>query len=213
AGVLIGIGALALGLARLTWIAARCEPIIDSRWVVPAVDVGTRMGISRPVEVLQSTHDRLLVTWGLWRPRIILPAGARDWSDDRIRIVLCHELSHVRRRDGLLQVIAGLLRAIYWFNPLVWIACRRLRHESERACDDDVLNLGMTGHQYASELLDIARTMRRPMWTPAPAMARPSSLQRRVSAMLNAGLDRSPVSTAARAAIAAAALSVAVILA
>jgi TonB family protein len=139
--------------------------------------------------------------------------GAEEWSDDRIRVVLCHELSHVRRGDWLLQMVAGTVRAIYWFNPLIWITCRWLRHESERACDDDVLKLGMRGPDYAAELVSIARTLRRPVWSPAPAMARPSSLQRRVRAMLNTTIDRRSVSNRSRLGITAAALSVAVVIA
>jgi TonB family protein len=213
AGLLIGFALLCAGFARLAWVASRCEPVIDRRWTTAARDVAGQFDLRRDVALLRSTHDSLLVTWGHWSPKIILPADALDWSDDRIRIVLGHELSHARRGDWLLQVIGGLLRAVYWFNPLVWIACHWLRHESERACDDDVLSLGMAGHDYATELLDIARALKRPTWSPAPGMARSSSLQRRVRAMLNANIDRSPLSAALRTAIAVAALSVALIVA
>ena len=95
--------------------------------------------------LLQSDHPTLLVTWGVWQPKVILPAEARGWPEDRIRIVLAHELAHVRRGDWLVQLAAELLRAIYWFNPLLWIACRQLRRESEHACDDAVLALGVEG--------------------------------------------------------------------
>jgi hypothetical protein len=76
----------------------------------------------------------------------------------------------------------------------MWIACRRLRLESEQACDDAVLNLGVDASAYATHLVDLARTFRnRRMWSPAPAIARPSSLERRVSAMLNGRLNRAPL--------------------
>jgi beta-lactamase regulating signal transducer with metallopeptidase domain len=213
AGLAIGLALLCAGFARLAWIASRCEPVIERRWTTASREVAAHLGLHRDIVLLRSTHDSLLVTWGHRCPKIILPAGALDWSEDRIRIVLGHELSHARRGDWLLQVIGSLLRAVYWFNPLVWIACHWLRHESERACDDDVLSLGTAGHDYATELLDIARTLRRPAWSPAPGMARPSSLHRRVRAMLNTNIDRSPLSPALRTAIAAATLSVAVIVA
>jgi len=213
AGVFAGLALLCAGFARLAWIASRCEPVIDRRWLTPAREIAAQLGLRRDIALLQSAHERLLVTWGLWSPQIILPAGASHWTDDRIRIVVCHELSHVRRGDWMLHVIAGALRAVYWFNPLVWLACHRLRHESERACDDEVLNLGMTGSDYATELLNIARTLRPPAWSPAPGMARPSSLQRRVRAMLSTNIDRSPLSAAFRVTIAAAALSVAIVVA
>jgi len=95
----------------------------------------------------------------------------------------------------------------------VWLADARLRHESERACDDAVLNAGVDGTDYADHLVALARllTDRRRGWHPAPAMARASSLQRRITAMLNARLNRSPLSTRAR--FAAAALLVAFTLA
>jgi len=213
AGLLAAVALLVAGVARLAWIAARARPLVDGRWVATAHEIASGLELRRKVLLLQSTHEGLLVTWGLRSPRIILPTGAEKWSPERIRVVLCHELSHVRRGDWLLQIVAGVVRAIYWFNPLIWIACRWLRHESERACDDDVLNLGMTGPDYATELLNIARTLRRPLWCPAPAMARPSSLQRRVRAMLNTTIDRRPVSDRSRLSIAAAASCVAMVVA
>ena len=213
AGVVAAMVLLVAGLARLAWIAAGATPLIDERWVAPAREIASGLDIRRKVTILQSTHGGLLVTWGLRSPRIILPTGAEQWSDERIRVVLCHELSHVRRGDWLLQIVAGVVRAIYWFNPLIWIACRWLRYESERACDDGVLNLGMRGPEYATELLNIARTLRRPVWSPAPAMARPSSLQRRVRAMLNTTIDRRPVSDRSRSSITAAAFCIATVVA
>jgi hypothetical protein len=130
---------------------------------------------------------------------VLLPADAPGWPLDRLRIVLGHELAHVRRGDWIVQMAAGLLRSAYWFNPLVWIACRQLRLESEHACDDAVLNLGVEGTAYASELVDIARACRseRPLFVPAAAIARPSSLERRVRAMLNARLNRDPITRSA----------------
>jgi TonB family protein len=123
--------------------------------------------------------------------------------------VLCHELAHVTRRDWTVQVVAEFLRAAYWFNPLAWLACNRLRHESERAADDTVLLRGIEPQEYAAHLLDLARTMtaHRRAWAAAPAIARPSSLERRISAMLNRHLDRTPLSRTTRAVCAATVLA------
>jgi hypothetical protein len=122
------------------------------------------------------------------------------WDTTRIRVVLHHELAHVVRGDWLTQLAAEILRAAYWFNPLTWMACRRLRDESEQAADDAVLRCGVDAADYAAQLLDLARaiTHHRRTWTPAPAIARPSSLERRITAMLNGHLDRQPISRAAR---------------
>ena len=121
-------------------------------WRDVADDVARQYGLRTPVVLLQSDHPTLLVTWGLLRPKIILPAAAREWAADRMRVVLCHELAHIRRGDWAAQMTAELLRSIYWFNPLMWIASTRLRRESEQACDDEVLNLGIDGPEYAGHL-------------------------------------------------------------
>ena len=136
-------------------------------------------------------------------PKILLPAAANAWPDQRIRVVLAHELAHVRRNDWLSQLSAELLRALYWFNPLVWLASRRLREESERACDDAVLETGVDAPAYATHLLEVAKgfSAYRRAWSPAPAIASPSHLERRVRAMLNARLNRRPLTRLTRVAI------------
>ena len=144
------------------------------------------------------------------RPIVVLPRDAGEWSLERARIVLCHELAHVRRADWLVLLAAELLRAAYWFNPLTWMIGKRLRDESERACDDEVMNQGVEGTTYATELLALARILNaeRPGWVAAPAMARPSSLERRVTAMVNHQINRQPVGRAPRVLILATALRV-----
>jgi beta-lactamase regulating signal transducer with metallopeptidase domain len=197
-GAAIGLGILLVGLARLAWLASKSRPVAAGTWRDLADDVSREHGLRRPVLLLQSDHPTLLVTWGLMWPKVILPRAATEWSRDRVRIVLCHELAHIRRGDWIVQIAAQLVRSIYWFNPLLWMACARLRLESEQACDDRVLNLGVERTEYATQLLELARTFkergRTPSFgSPAPAIAHPSSLERRIRAMLNAGLNRAPL--------------------
>jgi hypothetical protein len=95
---------------------------------------------------------------------------------------------------------------------LAWIACRRLRQESEYACDDAVIGRGVEATDYATHLLDVARHAagQRALWTAAPAIANPSTLERRISAMLNDQRDRQPLTRRSISAVAAAMLAVAV---
>ena len=210
AGMVISLGILLTGLLRLAWLATHARRITRGRWHSLTDEIARGYELRRPVALLQSDHPSLLVTWGLMRPKVILPSAADEWSEERARVVLTHELAHIRRGDWIVQLSAELLRAFYWFNPLMWIACRRLRLESEHACDDEVMSRGVEGSDYATHLIELARALnqRRYMWFPAPAMARPSSLERRVRAMLNVQLDRGPVSRLTRGAILALLLAI-----
>ncbi len=196
AGVAVAFLSLIAGFVRLRWIARGAAPSNHRGWLGVLSQVAARHGLASVPRLLQSRHPSLLVTWGAVQPTVLLPSSAPDWSVDRMRVVLDHELAHIARRDWLTQIGAEALRCVYWFNPLVWAACRRLRQESEQACDDRVLDMGHAGPAYAAHLLELARAFRSSdrVWIPAAAIARPSSLERRVAAMLTNDVNRQPVS-------------------
>lgn len=196
-GVLVA--SLLAGLARLTWMTRRCRPVQSHVWRERAVTLSALYGLRRPVAVVESPDRALLLTWGLMRPRIIVPAAAHAWTTDRIDVVLGHELAHIVRCDWTVQVAAEALRAVHWFNPLMWIACRQMRDESEHACDDWVLRRGVDASEYASHLLAVARHVLTAGggWASAPAVVHVSTLERRIAAMLTVSRNREPVTRAA----------------
>ncbi len=201
-GTLVSVGALLTGMCRLVRMTSRSRAA-TAQWLAATADVGDTLGLRVPARTLITEHPALLVTWGGRRPIVLLPRDAASWAPDRIRAVVSHELAHVQRKDWPTQLAAEVLRSCVWFHPLLWIACARLRQESERACDDLVLALGIERTSYATHLVALARAFKahgRP-WLPAPAIARPSTLQWRIRAMLNMNLDRRPVSLSMRAAI------------
>jgi TonB family protein len=214
-GVGVALLLLLLGLGRLAWLRAGATPVTTGPWRDQAVDMSAHLGLSRPVQVLQSRHPTLLATWGVVWPKVMLPAGALAWPAQRMRVVLGHELAHVRRADWAVQLCAELLRAILWFNPLTWIALHRLRRDAELACDDEVLGLGVTGPDYATQLLDLARALgsARTLWSPGVAMARPSGFERRITTMMNPAIRRRPLMRGSRVAIVIGALCLTVPLA
>lgn len=199
AGALAGVGILAIGLVRLARLTAGARPV-GGEWERQVAEVGRMLDLDLPVRVLETDHPALLVTWGVRGATILLPAGAAHWPSRRIRLVVAHELAHIARRDWLVQIASELLRVVHWFNPIVWLACRRLRQESECACDDAVLRLNVPGTEYAEALVGLARDFggHRAPRVPAPAIGRPSTLQRRIRAMLNVHLDRRPIPVRAR---------------
>jgi hypothetical protein len=135
------------------------------------------------------------MTWGLFKPTLLVPSSASAWPDWQRRNVLLHELSHVERHDCLTQLVAQAACSLYWFNPLAWVAAYRMRVERELACDDRVIAAGAKASDYATNLLDVARSLRAPSFTSqsAIAMARPSQLSGRLLAVLDTGRNRRSV--------------------
>jgi TonB family protein len=200
------------GAYRVARLTRRSTVPADGRLARLTTETASQLGLSRPVDVRQMGGHDVLGTWGVWRPRVLLPAHASRWDDERAVIVLRHELAHIKRRDWLMQMLAEVVQAVWWFNPLLWLACARLRRESERACDDIVLASGIEPTTYAAHLVAVARSCRpsSAQWSAAIPMARPTSLEGRISAMLNPSIDRSPLSARIIACIVAGLLTIAV---
>ncbi len=132
------------------------------------------------------------MTWGVVRPKLLLPEAAEEWPEEQRRAVLLHELAHAHRWDYATNLIARLACAIWWFNPLTWLAARRMAAERERACDDIVLNQGARPSEYARQVLAIAAGLRLGGWSECAgiAMARSSKLEGRLRAILDSSLPR-----------------------
>ena len=199
-GAVASVCVLLVGLARLRWLRASSSRVTDGPWHRLCTDLARSCGLKRGVDLLFGPLPALVATWGWWRPVVVLPASASEWSEDRMRVVLLHELAHARRGDWTLQMTAEALRCVWWFNPLAWTVRARLRRESEHAADDLVLVRGVPATTCATHLVELAREIRkhRRTWLPAPAMARPSHLERRLSTMLNPHTNRRPMTRLAR---------------
>ncbi len=197
-GMLVVLLPLLAGLVGIWRIARRGQRITDGSLAALADELVGQLGIKRRVTLLR-TEAEMPLTWGIIRPQVLIPADAENWSTDQQRSVLLHELAHVQRWDWLTQLIAHISCAIYWFNPLVWVADRRLRLERERACDDHVLTSGCRATDYASHLLEIARTSRPPIFAAraAVAMAQPSWIEKRLRVILATDRNRNPVTRVA----------------
>jgi hypothetical protein len=124
-------------------------------------------------------------------PVVLLPATAESWAESDLTAVLTHELGHVARGDCLFNLCGDVAKAIYWFNPAIYFALRRMRAESERACDDRVLLSGTEPSRYAHMLLGMASRGALP--DAATAMARPRELESRLLAVLDARAPRAPL--------------------
>lgn len=175
---------------RLRRLSRHAHAPHDAEWLLLLQRLCEELHIRRSVILLQSADNVMPATWGWWRPVILLPAEADRWSRERRRLVLQHELAHVKRWDCLTQMITRVVCGFYWFNPLVWLAAQRMRAERERACDDLVLTSGWKASDYASHLVEIASMFQRVPQVAAIAMARSPQLGKRVQAIVDAKRNR-----------------------
>ena len=187
-GTLFLLARLIVGIGAVWHISIRSNALSIS---IPQVHPSWK----RPVNVRQNDSVTVPMVWGLFRPVILLPADADNWQPERRRAVLLHELAHIQRQDWLMQTIAQITCAVYWFNPLVWFAARRMRAEMEQACDDYVLNAGYQSTDYAQHLLDIVRNIKAAgsASRSAVAMARSSKIEGRLRTILAEHRNRRPV--------------------
>lgn len=198
AGMSIVLSRLAAGHLAVHRAGRRAAAATNAPWFSLARSLAGDLGIAR-VEFRRGSDVSTPMTWGICRPVVLLPADADDWPDERLRIVLLHELAHVKRADCLTHMLAQIACAVHWPNPLAWSAARRARAERERACDDLVLAWGTAREAYASELLAMARAMKSAalsssMARAGLAMAHRSQLEGRLMAILDPSVPRSGVS-------------------
>jgi beta-lactamase regulating signal transducer with metallopeptidase domain len=192
-GLTVVLLPFAFGLGVNMWMMWRSKRLRASKWTGLVDELAARLGLTRRVTLLETRETVVPMTWGIVRPVVLLPNESHDWSDERRRFVLLHELAHVKRLDVLFQSIARLACALYWFNPLAWYALWRLRVERELACDDCVVAAGERPSDYASQLVQIARAYRPARFSVGVAMARSTKLEQRIVAMLDRARSHLPV--------------------
>jgi beta-lactamase regulating signal transducer with metallopeptidase domain len=161
---------------------------VDNRSLIDSLAAHAKtLDIKRNIRLLQTAKALVPLTCGWLHPVIILPPEATGWSEKRKDIVLLHELAHIKRGDFFLSFLTRTASILYWFNPLLWIAIRRLAIEREHACDDCVLATGTKASEYAGHLLDIARKASSSRWfSPAGiTIAKKSNLEVRIMSILD----------------------------
>ncbi len=198
-GTLLGAGMLVqimiLGRVGWSWWKVRRQVVqtpLSNEALDQAQTFAGKKGMP-PIFISDQVTVPMLAGW--LRPAIILPVEAHKWPAKRLSMVLCHELAHFKRGDAWILPLHWLLRILYWWHPMVWLALARLRRERENACDDLVLNQNFRATDYADLIVFTARQMRSIHWqNGALAMASPSHLGERIRAILDPSLNRRPAS-------------------
>lgn len=199
-GLVFAVSKLGISLLRLNALRRRCTSPHDQRI--------TRLISRHPsVAVLVSTDAIMPMTWGVFHPVIVLPESSAAWTNERLRLVIEHELAHIERRDALAHLACSLAACCLWFHPLVWIAQHRLAQLRESACDDHVLEHSeQSPTDYADELIQTITALRKEghAMALAPALAigmasvAARELKARLAAILDSNHDRSTLSIRSR---------------
>ncbi len=196
---------MAAGVVGVGIVARRSTEITDEIALRELDRACDHLRLEREVHLLRSNNITVPVVWGLVKPILLLPAASTEWPAERLRVVLLHELAHVKRYDGLTLLVTKAAVALFWFHPLMWSLERIARAECERACDDLVLASGTKPSDYAEHLLSIAKALPRvdPFRSVTLAMSRRSQLEGRLLSILQPHVRRGNFSLTAVGSIAA----------
>ncbi len=175
AGHALMIGALA-ALPASAWLGRGQALAIEHGWLATVWLVGVVVALTPPIVRrlwLERVARRGLVegdvvralpgevpgplTFGWWRPRVVVPWEWPQWDAAHRDAALAHERAHVARRDWLVHVAAQVVCALFWFHPLVWLVRARLVDAAEHAADEAALATGIRPSAYASALLRLGR--------------------------------------------------------
>jgi bla regulator protein blaR1 len=162
ASVVANLAWTLIGHWRLCRRVAQIGPSQDDRLRGLWAECRRQAAIGRqiPIVLFDGIGQPALLGW-LW-PKLLLPRVSAELSDDQLRMVMLHELAHVRRWDIAANWLLALVRAVHWWNPVYWIAAARYRALREQACDAWVI--GRTGTEsvrdYGELLLAFAEGQR-----------------------------------------------------
>ena len=190
AGVVVALGRF---LAGSLWVRARANRTshaVAADWGQAIREAAWQLDIGGGIDVLQDDRTVSPTVWGFFKPTVFLPRSS-GWTDDRKRAVLLHEFAHIKRSDLQMLWVTQCAAAVYWFHPVVLHVASEYRMACEQACDDVVVNAGISPSDYASYLLDISRLL------PAPIPRRgvvhllgAHPLERRVASLLDPEASR-----------------------
>lgn len=197
----LGMGVIALGQSVGMWQLhrwrERSENLDSGYWRGLVAEVSETLDYRGKVSLYRCPMIQSPAAAGLFRPCVFLPSDAPSWDAQQLRIVLLHEIGHLKRRDLWTQWLSQTVCTLYWFHPLVWMLHRNLHQTREFACDHAVLSSGTDPSHYAKHLLALAKNLSERPNTPRFSMAnglylamaapntRQSALEQRVRAILS----------------------------
>jgi TonB family protein len=167
----------AYSLRRLRRGASPIDPVPE-----PILDAQRRVGAT--AAILLSDRITGPITFGLFKPVVMLPPGILTMESAVQQAIAYHELLHVRRRDWLDALVEEAIRMIFWFHPGVWWLIGRIQLSREQVVDQAAIELTESRERYVEALLAVAMTQSRITFRPAAAFLRRRLLKKRVDQIM-----------------------------
>jgi len=142
----LGLGAWwSIGHRRAIRRLRRSSAPPDAALVALLEECRAATGLRHSPDVIESRGISSPAVTGVLRPLLVIPEGlSQRYSTEELRLMLLHELAHIRRGDLVTNAAATAMLAVHWFNPMIWFAAARVRADRESACDETVLALAET---------------------------------------------------------------------
>jgi beta-lactamase regulating signal transducer with metallopeptidase domain len=152
---------LGLGFVRVWQLRRSCASFDHAALHPELAGILHRFNTPRYVELCVSDQVNCPAALGFFRPAIVFPAWAfHDLSPEELKVILLHELAHLRRWDDWTNLFQKIVKALFFFHPAVWWIENRLALEREMACDDLVLSHTANPKAYAASLISFAEKVR-----------------------------------------------------
>jgi len=153
-----------IGVLFLLWIifssSALLFPLFSTvklKWKLWDADL---IHVNSGVKIYKSKKVNMPLTLGIFPKKIFVPVNWDNWSSECQEMIIDHELTHIRRRDGIVQLLQIFTRAIYFFHPLVWFLNRKINEYREMDCDDVSTTRGKySSEEYSEHLVEIAENL------------------------------------------------------
>ncbi len=145
-----------------------------------------QVGLKRRIPIFHTIQTRTPSLYGVIKPKILISSGfAENFNDDELRYILCHELSHYKRKDILTNWILTILQLIHWFNPIIWYSFYIMRQDCEIACDAQVLSCLEESERikYGQTIINLLKVFTESYFIPSTAglIKSKSGLKRRIT--------------------------------
>jgi TonB family protein len=189
---MVALAVLSSGIAlRLLWLGVGLIRLRRIRLTALPIDAeherfaDMRLALAPEAEILISGSVTSPVTFGLRSPVILLPDSFAALSEQERASIVCHELTHIRRRDWVVAIAEETVRSILWFHPAIWWLLGQVQLTREQVVDQEVINYTGDRDRYLDALLAIASQRLSADLAPAPLFLKKHHLRQRVESIVS----------------------------